>query len=134
MDRQRRFPYRIAVEFSEEDEAYIARVPVLPGCAAHGDTAEQATREALDAAEGILASMTRHGRPPPPSDLDRGHSGNIRLRLPRYLHARLARRADVEGVSLNQLMVALLAEQGRASGAVGAAASRGERGVRPAER
>ena len=43
--KMKAFPYRIVVEFSEEDECWIARVPALPNCAAHGDTAEEAIRE-----------------------------------------------------------------------------------------
>lgn len=39
----------------------------------------------------------------------RGFSGQFRLRVPRSLHARLAHRADAEGVSLNTLAVTLLA-------------------------
>ena len=47
--------HRVVVEWSEEDHAFVARVPSLPGCAAHGDTEEEAVREARSAAEGILA-------------------------------------------------------------------------------
>lgn len=36
-------------------------------------------------------------------------SGRVLLRLPTALHAELARRAGEQGVSLNALMVALLA-------------------------
>jgi predicted RNase H-like HicB family nuclease len=49
-------PHRIIVEWSEEDEAYVARVPAL-NAAAHGDTPEEATREAVVAAQGILESV-----------------------------------------------------------------------------
>jgi hypothetical protein len=41
---------------------------------------------------------------------DDDFSGNIRLRLPTDLHARLSELAEASGVSLNTLMVALLAE------------------------
>ena len=54
-------------------------------------------------------AMKRHGRALPPSDVVSEFSGNIRLRLPKSLHADLSRRADAEGVSLNALMVSLLA-------------------------
>lgn len=103
------FPYRIVAEWSDEDEAFVARVPALPNCAAHGDTAETAAREAQVSATLMLDVLRAQGRPAPPSDVSADYSGNIRLRLPRYLHAELARRADSEGVSLNQLMVAMLA-------------------------
>jgi antitoxin HicB len=45
--------------------------------------------------------------PNPKSD---AFSGQWRLRVPRSMHAALARRADREGVSLNSLVTAMLAE------------------------
>ena len=39
------FSYRVVVEWSGEDAAFVARVPALAGCAAHGRTPESATRE-----------------------------------------------------------------------------------------
>ena len=38
------------------------------------------------------------------------YSGNIRLRLPTDLHARLTEVAEATGVSLNTLMITMLAE------------------------
>lgn len=103
------FGYRVVVEWSDEDDAFVARVPALPGCAAHGRTPEQATREVVIAARGIIESMRAHGDRIPPEDLTGGHSGQLRLRLPRALHQRLASLAAIDGVSLNQELVALLA-------------------------
>lgn len=48
------FPYQITVEWSEEDGVYVARVPDLPGCAAHGSTEGEAVSEARVAADLIL--------------------------------------------------------------------------------
>lgn len=118
--------YRIVVEWSDEDRVFVARVPALPGCAAHGKTAEQAAREARRAAEAMLAVLRDDGDPPPPEDIAADYSGQIRLRLARSLHERLARLATVEGVSLNQLMVTLLAEgAGLKGGSVGEPRRRG---------
>lgn len=118
--------YRIVVEWSDEDRVFVARVPALPGCAAHGKTAEQAAREARRAAEAMLAVLRDDGDPPPPEDIAADYSGQIRLRLARSLHERLARLATVEGVSLNQLMVTLLAEgAGLKGGIVGEPRRRG---------
>jgi antitoxin HicB len=103
------FGYRVVVEWSDEDNAFVSRVLALPGCAAHGPTPEQATREAVVAARGIIESMNAHGEALPPEDATAGRSGQLRLRLPRSLHERLARLAALDGVSLNQELVTLLA-------------------------
>jgi hypothetical protein len=41
--------YEIFIYWSEEDEAFVAEVPELPGCAAHGPTQDRALRNAQDA-------------------------------------------------------------------------------------
>ncbi|MEW6215497.1 MAG: type II toxin-antitoxin system HicB family antitoxin, partial [Nitrospirota bacterium] len=37
------------IYWSSEDEAFIAEVPELPGCMAHGDTPEDALKNAKEA-------------------------------------------------------------------------------------
>ncbi len=37
--------YHIDLAWSDKDQAWIARVPDLQGCTAHGETAEAAARE-----------------------------------------------------------------------------------------
>lgn len=102
------FKYRITVQWSDEDSVYVARVPALPGCAAHGDTEAEAAHEARIAAEGILTVMKKHNEPLPPPDSEAEYSGKINLRMPRSLHRDLDQRAAAEGVSLNQTMLDLL--------------------------
>ncbi len=104
------FRYRIVVEWSEEDQAFVARVPVLPGCAAHGATAEKATHEAERAAALMLEVMLEDGRSLPPEDASADYSGQLRLRLPKSLHERVSQLATAEGVSLNTLLLSLIAE------------------------
>ena len=41
--------YEIIIYWSEEDNAYIAEVPELPGCMAHGEKHEIALKNAKDA-------------------------------------------------------------------------------------
>jgi predicted RNase H-like HicB family nuclease len=57
--------YEVIIYFSSEDEAFIAEVPELPGCAADGMTYE----EALSNVQGIIAewieTATELGRPIP---------------------------------------------------------------------
>jgi predicted RNase H-like HicB family nuclease len=104
------FRYRIVVEWSDEDQAFIARVPVLPGCQAHGETADKAAHEAERAAELMLDVLREDGKDPPPEDAVADYSGQLRLRLPRSLHERVSRLATAEGVSINTLLLSLIAE------------------------
>jgi predicted RNase H-like HicB family nuclease len=59
------FRYEIVISWSDEDAAYIAAVPELPGCMADGPT----YRDALAAAEAAIAAWievaTELGRPIP---------------------------------------------------------------------
>lgn len=41
---QSKWKYEIIIYWSDEDEAYIAEVPELPGCAADGATYKQTSR------------------------------------------------------------------------------------------
>jgi predicted RNase H-like HicB family nuclease len=53
-----KFPYEIVVKWSEEDKAYIARVPELRiGVAAQAQTPEEATKRVVTAARAILRSI-----------------------------------------------------------------------------
>jgi predicted RNase H-like HicB family nuclease len=68
MQRVEPFPYKIEVLYSPADGCYVARVPSLRGCAAHGATPEEATAEGRVAAEAMLETMREHGDPIPPPD------------------------------------------------------------------
>jgi predicted RNase H-like HicB family nuclease len=43
--------YKIILFWSEEDQAFLAEVPELPGCMAHGDSYESALASVKDAME-----------------------------------------------------------------------------------
>jgi len=43
------YKYETLIYWSNEDEAFIAEVPELPGCMAHGGTPEDALKNAQDA-------------------------------------------------------------------------------------
>jgi antitoxin HicB len=95
----------------EDGGGWLVEFPDLPGCIADGGTPEEALREAADALRSYVETLRELGRPvPPPSRLAATYSGRWVVRVPRSLHRRLAERARAEGVSLNQLTVALLAE------------------------
>jgi antitoxin HicB len=99
--------YPAVIEWSDEDACFVARVPALPGCMSHGETMAKAAANILDAAEGWVQSALEDGDrlPPPPT----GMSGKLLVRIPKGLHENIARRAELDGVSINQWVVAALA-------------------------
>jgi predicted RNase H-like HicB family nuclease len=59
--------YHINVFYSEEDKCYIADIPDLKYCSAHGETPDEAVREVLVAQKSLLESMrAAHKRAPEP--------------------------------------------------------------------
>jgi predicted RNase H-like HicB family nuclease len=57
--------YHINLFWSDEDASWIADVPDLPYCSAHGDTAEDALREVQLAMAAWLEAQAAEGRPIP---------------------------------------------------------------------
>lgn len=81
--------------------------PDLPGCISDGRTPEEALKHGSDAVQAYLKNCLQYGDAiPKPSSA----SGQWRQRVPRSLHARLVTRAREEGVSLNTLVTAMIAE------------------------
>ncbi|MCG3179731.1 MAG: hypothetical protein BIFFINMI_02073 [Phycisphaerae bacterium] len=57
--------YFISVFWSEEDGAYIADIPDLKYCSAHGKTPEEAVAQVQIAKEAWLQSARANGKPIP---------------------------------------------------------------------
>ena len=57
--------YEIIIYWSDEDEAYVAEVPELPGCAADGETYAQALADAEVVIREWIATARELGRPIP---------------------------------------------------------------------
>ena len=57
--------YEIILYWSDADEAYIAEVPELPGCAADGTTYQQALTNAETIVQEWIETATSLGRPIP---------------------------------------------------------------------
>jgi len=57
--------YRVTIE-QDEDGAYVAGVPSLPGCISQGSTREDALHNVREAIEAYLESLRKHGEPVPP--------------------------------------------------------------------
>ena len=57
--------YEIILYWSNEDEIFVAEVPELPGCLAHGATQEDALRNAKEAIQLWIDTATEYGDPIP---------------------------------------------------------------------
>ncbi len=107
--------YSAIVQWSEEDEAYIAIVPELEGLSAFGDSPEEALKELSVAKELFIKVMEEDGEILPDPEYMAEYSGQIRIRLPKSLHKSLSIQAKQEGVSLNTLMVQMLSARSSVS-------------------
>lgn len=61
--------YSILIQWSAEDLAFLARVPELPGCITHGDSYEDALKNALEVIELWIEAAQQAGKPIPPPRL-----------------------------------------------------------------
>lgn len=57
--------YEVIIFWSNDDATFIAEVPELPGCAAHGDTPEAALSQAQEAMQLWLETAQEFGDPIP---------------------------------------------------------------------
>lgn len=57
--------YEIIIYWSEEDAAFVAEVPELPGCMAHGTSRQDALAHVGDAMTLWLDTAHEFGRPVP---------------------------------------------------------------------
>lgn len=106
--------YPIELFWSDEDEGFIAVVPDLAGCNAWGKTEVEAIHEAHDAiAAWIKAAKSMKRTIPAPSKPaeEMAYSGKFLMRVPKRLHAEMAKSAKSQGVSLNQYVLYLLTER-----------------------
>ena len=102
------YPFEIRPLSKEEGGGYGISFPDLPGCWSDGATPEEAIANGRDALQAWLAVAREFGDevPKPFSAV----SGRFVQRVPRSLHAQLIARAKAEGVSLNTLVVSLVAQ------------------------
>lgn len=59
------YKYEIIMYWSNEDNAFVAEVPELPGCMAHGNTQQDALKSINEAMELWIDVARDHGDPVP---------------------------------------------------------------------
>lgn len=99
---------------AEDGGGFLVTFPDLPGCMSDGETEQEAIANARDAFSAWVSAHVDAGeevpspeyRTEPAADM----SGKFVARVPKTIHAKLAARAREEGVSLNTLVLTLIAE------------------------
>lgn len=98
----------------EDGGGFLITFPDLPGCMSDGATEAEAVAHGKDAFKSWVAARNDAGKAIPEPfyrpDTVPDVSGKFVTRLPKSIHAKLAERARAEGVSLNTLVLAFVAE------------------------
>lgn len=104
-------PYSRVLIPDPETSTYTARILEFAGCVAQGSTPEEAYDRLEQAAMDWLTAAMDLGQEVPAPAEEQTYSGRLLLRLPKSLHRRCAEAAATEATSLNQFVVATLAEK-----------------------
>jgi len=102
-----KYPFNIT--WSEDDGEFVATCSGFPRLSAFGETEEEALKEGKIALQLFIEACIAQGIPLPEPQVVHDYSGQVRLRLSKYLHQQAARRAEIEGVSLNTFFVDAIA-------------------------
>jgi antitoxin HicB len=102
--------YPMHVIADDVTDSYVVVFPDLPGCMTQVDSLDELAEMAEEVRMLWIETEYEDGDPIPLPSYPPEYSGKFNVRLPRSLHQRLAESAEREGVSLNQYVVMLLAE------------------------
>ena len=108
-------PYREVIE-ADPNGGVVGHIAELPGCITQAETKNTLLDMLDDAKQSWLEAALADGISIPEPAREEDYSGRFNLRLPKSLHKDLALTAKMEGVSLNQLAMCLIAGGLKASG------------------
>ena len=57
--------YSMEIRWSEEDQAFLVKLPEFPDCQTHGETYEDAVRQGLEVLQLLVETYRAEGRPLP---------------------------------------------------------------------
>lgn len=104
------YPFEVRPLSAAEGGGFLVNYPDFSDCLADGDTVDEALANAREALIATVAALEERNLPVPAPNSGGVASGKFVARVPKSIHAQLALRAKTEGVSLNTLVVAFLAE------------------------
>ena len=85
-------------------QEWCAEFPAIEGIVGGGDSPEQAVKEAVSNLEDYINLLKKENKPLPTEYKEPDCSGKLSIRIPISLHRNLKRKAEQEGISLNQLI------------------------------
>ena len=110
------YSYVIGPIATVDGGGFLFTMPDFAGLMADGATVEEAMAQGRDAFASVVSALIDMGREVPKPTLRADDfapvsaSGKFVARVPKTLHAQLTTRAKAEGVSLNTLVLAFIAE------------------------
>ena len=101
--------YQFTVRPLSKDEGggYLVEYPDVPGCMSDGETVEEAISNGREALRDCMEVFRESGRKRPQVTIE---AAQWRQRVPRTLYSKLTKQAENEGVSINSLVTAIIAE------------------------
>ena len=102
--------YTYRVSWSPEDREYVATVIEFRSLSWLAPDPAAALLGLRDLVAQVVDELVTSGEPAPEPLADRQFSGEFRLRIPPALHRALAMEAAEQGVSLNRLVSAKVAQ------------------------
>src|SRR5689334_17616632 len=100
--------YLIEME-EDEDGTFTVLVPDLPGCVAAATSPGRAIKLIGQAIDGWISDARAQGDAvPEPTARELAFSGKLLVRMAKSVHRAAAKRAQAEGISLNQWCVTAL--------------------------
>jgi antitoxin HicB len=104
------YPFEIRPLSPEEGGGFLISYPDFAECLSDGETVDEALANGRDALAATIAALESKGLPVPAPNSGGVASGKFVARVPKTIHAQLAMQARAEGVSLNALVLSLIAQ------------------------
>jgi antitoxin HicB len=101
------YQFTVRALSKEEGGGYLVEYPDIPGCMSDGETIQEAVTNGREALRDCLEVFKDSGRRVPKPSIE---AAQWRQRLPRTLYSKLTKQAETEGVSINSLVTAIIAE------------------------
>jgi len=100
--------YTYRIQWSDDDEAFLASCLEFPSLMTHGDTQAEALDEMNNVLSFVLEDLSKKGKKAPEPLKERKFKGNISLRLPPETHEDLVYLATEQDLSLNQCITTII--------------------------